>query len=86
MRKSYLDGWRAYPLCAAGHHVQGALAGIGLCLPQFMPLAATWTALYVCYQALTWLRKKDTAGLDVTDYQVGMGVGFLVYLASQLVV
>ena len=76
-RKTYLEGWRLYPLSMAGHHVQGAAAGAGAITgsPGLVATAALWTALYVAYQGLSVLRKADSPGLDIADYLAGFGAG-----------
>ena len=87
VRQSYVDGWRQYPACCAGHHAQGYLAGVAVANgdPAIMAAAAVWSGLYVAYQALTRIRKGDAAGLDVLDFMVGMGAAFALAGAEHLI-
>ena len=82
-RKTYIDGWKMYPWCCLGHHVQGA-AVIGCILYGSVPVmvaGAVWMALYVSYQGLSMVRKKDSAGLDVSDFMAGIILGSILMLA-----
>ena len=76
-RGTYTEGWSLYPVCCLGHHVQGAIAAVAIALGSPGPFAAAivWTVLFIAYQGLTWLRKRDSAGLDLSDYMVGFGLG-----------
>ena len=76
-RKSYLEGWRLYPWCMAGHHAEGALVGIFAMTgaANLVAVAALSTALYIAYQGLSVLRKQDSPGLDIADFMVGFGGG-----------
>lgn len=76
-RQTYAQGWTLYPMCALGHHVQGAIAAAAILLGSWnvVVLACVWTALYVAYQGLSVLRKSDSPGLDINDYIAGAGVG-----------
>ena len=76
-RKSYVGGWRLYPWCMAGHHVQGAGVAVAASTgqPSMIAIAALWTVLYVGYQALSVLRKQDSPGLDIADFMMGFGIG-----------
>ena len=82
-RKTYLQGWTLYPVEAFTHHVQGAAAGLLAATgqPGMIALASIWTALYLAYQALTYLRKSDSPGLDVTDYMMGFGIAGAISVA-----
>ena len=73
-RMTYLDGYRLYPSAVIQHHIQGFLAGASILggNPNQMAFGLAWTFLYVAYQALSWIRKKDSPALDITDYMVGM--------------
>ena len=74
-RKTYMQGAELYPLEFAGHHAQGAICGA---IMPWHPIAAlTLATLYIAYQGLSLVRKKDSAGLDVMDFGVGYGVGLL---------
>lgn len=77
VRTSYLDGFTRYPVSVIGHHAQGVVAAHAVLtgVPALMAAAAIWAGLYVAYQALTRLRKGDSAGLDVADFIVGFGLG-----------
>ena len=79
-RVSYFQGAKLYPMCMLGHHIQGALAGTAILLGgvSWIVLACVWTALYISYQGLSVIRKKDSAGLDMADYISGMGIGVIV--------
>ena len=89
-RSTYSEGWTLYPGQCLSHHAQGAGAAALIVLGGSGPdlaAAALWTVLYVSYQGLTLIRKKDAAGLDVCDYMVGLGAGwtafeFLAWLLS----
>lgn len=79
-RTTYAEGWSLYPLSMIGHHAQGALAGVAVVhgTAQTLTAAALWTALYLAYQGLSVLRKKDSPGLDIVDYMAGLlggGIG-----------
>ena len=79
MRTTYVEGWKNYPFSAAGHHLQGTAAMVGIMegSDRFLVLGVVWTALYLAYQGLSVLRKKDSPGLDVCDYMVGAGAGII---------
>lgn len=76
-RTSFLQGFRLYPLCMAGHVGQGAAAAIAIVHGGTvgMVAASVWTALYIAYQGLSVLRKEDSPGLDIADYLAGFGIG-----------
>lgn len=75
-RQRYGDGWLDHTLSTAGHHIQGVIAGGMLAFGDWRlaAIAITWAALYVAYQGLSVIRKKDSAGLDTSDFMVGMAV------------
>ena len=75
-RRTYLQGWHLYKGAFIQHHLQGLGAGLIILLgpTNWEAYAALWVALYVCYQALSWLRKKDSPALDLTDFMVGMAI------------
>lgn len=85
-RQSYTQGWKLYAIECAGHHAQGSLVGAGLVMgsPSVIAAACLWTVLYIAYQGLSVIRKKDSAGLDVQDFMVGAGVGLAVGLTWEL--
>ena len=78
-RETYLGGWRLYPGAFIQHHLQGLGAGLIILLgnPKFGAFAALWTILYIAYQGLSWIRKKDSPALDLTDYMVGFGLALV---------
>ena len=82
MRKTYFEGMKLYPGRMLNHHLQGLVA----CLlilgssTSYMVLGVTWTVLYISYQGLSMVRKKDSAGLDVMDYMVGFLGGLVAFL------
>lgn len=85
--RDWAELWWAYFL----HGVQGALAGgLGVLsvLKSSVTLAVfafTMTTMYVAYQGLSFARKHDTVGRDLTDYAVGWGFGaLLLYLYFQM--
>ena len=81
-RMTYLDGWRLYKSAFIQHHIQGWLAGGAILFgeTQQMYFGLMWTFLYVAYQALSYLRKQDSPSLDITDYMVGMGIAYAVFI------
>ena len=85
-RTRYIEGWTLYPAEAFGHHVQGAIVA-GLIFigstTACMVAAILWTFLYVSYQGLSVIRKKDSAGLDVMDFMVGFGFKATLILVNQ---
>ena len=81
-RNTYLDGIKCYPWCMAGHHAQGMLCGAFLFNGQWA-LSLLWAMLYVSYQGLSVIRKKDSAGLDVMDFMVGLGIVTLIGILFQ---
>lgn len=74
-----------YPWCALGHHFQGFLVGAGLLFFDKIVVACLWSFLYVSYQALSVIRKKDSAGLDVADFVVGLGIAILLFTGYDLI-
>ena len=83
-RTTYFDGWRIYPIHALNHHVQGIVVA-WLLLESIMPVfGVLWTALYIAYQGLSMVRKKDSAGLDVMDFMIGMLIMVAVFIAMQM--
>ena len=75
-RQSYRQGWDLYPWSMAGHHVQGALSSAGIFSgnEDLANSGLAWCFMYVAYQGLSVIRKKDSAGLDVLDFMVGFGI------------
>lgn len=87
MRLTYRQGWTAYRGAMISHHVQGGVAALMILLLgiEWQIIGCLWALLYISYQALTLIRKRDAAGLDVLDFMVGMfGVAFIV-LPIQLI-
>ena len=82
-RQSYWEGLTLYPLEFFGHHLQGIVVAWSIAFGTLPVIVAAvmWAWLYACYQALTFLRKKDSAGLDVLDFMVGYGLTILVIVA-----
>ena len=82
-RKTYLDGWGLYPMEALGHHWQGFAAGyaiLGGLGTEYIVAGVLWATLYVAYQGLSVIRKKDSAGLDVMDFMVGFGIFTIIFI------
>ena len=75
-RKTYREGWKLYRDAMLSHHAQGAsAAGMILWMEvQWQFFGMIWAILYISYQALSVLRKQDSAGLDVLDFMVGAGL------------
>ena len=78
-RETYLEGWKLYPWCMLGHHAQGILVGIALIVGSMKAviISLVWIALYITYQSLSVLRKKDSPGLDISDFMMGFGIGII---------
>ena len=82
-RTNYLEGWKIYPAEAFGHHVQGFLVSLAIVHgPDWRWVfgAGLWAILYVAYQGLSVIRKRDSAGLDVMDLMTGMVIAMAVSL------
>ena len=79
-RRTYLDGWKRFPLSCLGHHIQGVICGIHIALGDMLAVAALVYILgYVCYQfGSAWRKdvtgKIDSPGLDVIDLTVPAAV------------
>lgn len=83
-RTTYLGGWSLYPVEALNHHAQGFWMAVLILASKstgWIVFASVWTLLYIAYQGLSLVRKKDSAGLDVMDYMVGALVGVVTVLA-----
>ena len=76
-RHTYSDGWRLYFGSCLGHHLQGALAGFLMSTGDWRLalIGLVWMVLYLAYQGLSVIRKRDSAGLDALDFLVGKIVG-----------
>ena len=85
-RQTYLDGWRLFPWSCLGHHALGAVCGILVATGEVHLMAAgiVTMALYVAYQGLSVIRKKDSAGLDAADALYGFLPATLVLEAVRL--
>lgn len=86
-RQTYFQGWRLYPLCCLGHHMQGAVVAAVLLTGSMNNIitAMFWAVLYIAYQGLSVLRKEDSPGLDIADFMMGAGAGIvIVVLAGML--
>ena len=90
---SWFSRWKKYPLSCAGHILQGILAGAMMAWGDTFLIAVgiLWAAFFVAYQGLSFARKVnqegrgDTAGLDSTDFAVGLILTAVVYIAWRLV-
>lgn len=87
-RESYLEAWTLYRWCFIGHHIQGAIVAC-LILTNYVPWMVTgcvWVFLYACYQGFSVIRKRDSAGLDISDFMAGYAIGVAVYYVARLFV
>lgn len=85
-RETYFEGVKLYPGRMANHHFQGYLAVIFVFteVVPMMVMGILWTLLYIAYQGLSLVRKKDSAGLDIMDYMVGSLLGLAVCIPIYL--
>ena len=85
-RETYFEGWTLYPMCALGHHLQGALVVTALLYAEasWVLCALMWTVLYLAYQGLSVLRKQDSPGLDIADFMAGAGLAIGTIIALEV--
>ena len=86
VRTTYLGGWSLYPVEALNHHMQGFWMAVITLLSDsigWIVFASLWTLLYIAYQGLSLVRKRDSAGLDVMDFMVGALIGLILIVTLE---
>ena len=85
-RQTYAEGWKLYPVSMIIHHIQGLGVAVAILLGSLniQILSFLWGLMYIAYQGLSVLRKKDSPGLDIYDFIMGMGFGAIIVVVLKV--